>query len=80
MSGHPILARATEENIKQWKFDAPCSSGQPEARTIEFTYDFRLDGDATAGAATRFRYEHPFRVIAISKALYFNPSLEKNSR
>lgn len=77
VSGHKLLAPAAEENIKLWKFAPLCSSKQKETRTLEFTYDFRLDRGTNP--ETGFRYEHPYRVIAVSRSVPIMPSLEQKS-
>jgi hypothetical protein len=39
-SGHPVLVRAAEGNIRTWRFQAG-----PESSEVTVTYHFRLDGD-----------------------------------
>jgi len=80
VSGHPVLARAAEDNIKLWSFTILCKNSDHPSRTIEFTYDFRLDGTVASNPNTRFRYEHPYRVVAISPALRWTPSLQTKPR
>jgi len=80
VSGHPILARAAEENIRSWRFASLCAAKPNQLQTLEFTYDFRLEGAVADHPITRFRYEHPNRVIVISPAVQWTPSTQKKSR
>lgn len=74
ISGHPVLARTAEENIRLWKFVAPCGDKQGASRVVEFTYEFRLNGEVEMNPRTQFRYEHPFRAIVTSQTLHWMPS------
>ena len=72
LSGPPVLARSARDNAVLWKFATPCPDGKT-SQTIEFTYDFRLEGEVDARPRTRFHYEHPYRAIVISEALHWMP-------
>jgi TonB family protein len=69
ISGHPLLARAAQENVKTWVFTRCCGSDRPTTSpSIEFTYVFKLEGVADYRPQTRFRYEHPYRVTIVAEA------------
>jgi TonB family protein len=75
ISGHQLLARAAQENVKTWVFSRCCGSDQPKTSpSIEFTYVFKLEGVVDYRPRTRFRYEHPFRVIVVAEAEHFTPA------
>ena len=80
LSGHPVLARAAQENIMLWRFGTPCSNRDGDGSVIEFTYVFRLDGQTNARPRTIFRYEHPNKVTLTSEALHWVPDKGKAGR
>jgi TonB family protein len=71
VSGNQVLARAAQDNIRKWKFVAPCSAGP---KTIDFTYEFKLEGEVEEHPRTIFRYEHPYKVIVESQAVHWMPA------
>jgi TonB family protein len=70
VSGHRLLADAATENVRSWVF-VRCGEAAPN---IEFTYVFKLEGETYARPRTRFRYEHPYRVIVTADAQHWMPS------
>ncbi len=73
LSGDPVLARAARDNAATWRFTQPCP-GAPSPETIEFTYQFRLDGETLAKPETRFHYGQPYRATVTSQAAHWMPS------
>jgi len=68
-SGHPILIKAAEANIKLWRFSAGRSSGQKAESEIDFTYVFELKGVSDAPRpCSGLTYEYPNRVTITSEA------------
>jgi TonB family protein len=80
LAGHPLLARTAQDNIRLWKFAAPCLEGHHAPGVIEFTYDFRIEGEVETKPTTRFRYQHPYKAIVISEALHWTPDSERRNR
>jgi len=72
LSGNPVLARAAQINIMTWKFMQPCSK-ETSPTTIEFTFEFRLEGETSDVPTTRFRYEHRYRATVTSQARHWVP-------
>src|SRR5262249_6800765 len=57
LSGHPLLAKDAEENMKLWRFQ--CG----HASTLKMSYEFRLTGqNVKSKSAPAFTYESPDRV------------------
>lgn len=79
-SGNSILARAAQANAFLWRFAAPCSDTAASAPTIEFTYEFKLEGKAQEKPSTHFRYEHPYKVTVVSQAQHWMPDEGKVSQ
>lgn len=79
-SGNPVLARAAQANALLWRFAAPCSDKAAPAPTIEFSYEFKLDGKVREKPSTHFRYEHPYKAIVGSQAQHWMPSEGKPSQ
>jgi TonB family protein len=73
LSGHPVLARAAQENVMSWRFSAPCPGQDTNESVIEFTYVFRLEGEVEARPRTSFRYQHPYKVTLTSQSLHWMP-------
>jgi len=73
MSGNPVLARAAQLNALAWRFAQPCADRSDES-AIEFRYEFKLQGDTLQKPETRFRYEHPYRVIIVSQSQHWTPA------
>lgn len=73
--GAPILARAAQENIKTWAF-ATCGSAThaKAGPSVEFSYVFRLEGAPQVRPRTRFRYEHPYRVVVVAEPQHWMPT------
>ncbi len=69
ISGHPLLAKAAEQNIKQWRFTF-CST---KSDTVLLTYRFVLDKQISDRPRTSFRYEHPY-VFVVSEPRRWVPS------
>lgn len=74
VSGPSVLAIAALENIRHWRFSAPCEGAHPIPQTIEFTYIFRLKGEVQTRPRTRFRYEQPYKAIVTSERTHWMPS------
>jgi TonB family protein len=73
LSGHPVLARAAQENVMSWRFSAPDLGVDAPESVIEFTYVFRLKGEVDANPRTSFRYQHPYKVTLTSQSLHWVP-------
>jgi TonB family protein len=71
VSGHPVLGRTAEANIKLWKF-VVVRDASPPSSTIDFTSDFELQKDGEQPTA-HFSYEHPFKVTITSGAHEWTP-------
>ena len=57
LSGHPLLAKQAEENIKLWRFQGGHST------SVKMSYEFRLtEQDVASKPAPVFTYELPDRV------------------
>jgi len=72
LSGHPILVDAARQNLLKWAF-ASCSGPNQLEFILEFKYIFQLEGSADR-PRTRFKYKHPYTVIAISEAQNLMPT------
>src|SRR5713226_2262003 len=59
-TGHPLLQRQAQENIKKWLF----SSGAE--RTLEITYAFKLETPPFLCPQTRVEFDLPARVYVVS--------------
>jgi TonB family protein len=77
VSGNSILAREAKVNALAWSFAERCPNEEASPRTVEMTYEFRLNGGPEAQPKTRFRYEHPYRVLLISQPLHWTPQKAK---
>ncbi len=76
LAGHPVLARAAEANIMKWRFAQPCPE-KASATEIQFTFEFRLEGETSQAASTGFRYEHPYRATVVSQARHWTPKTDR---
>jgi TonB family protein len=52
-SGHPMLLRAAEDNLKKWKFQTG------ESQEMEVTYHFRITEPASDSAQTECSFDLP---------------------
>jgi Gram-negative bacterial TonB protein C-terminal len=75
VSGNPVLAGAARDNIKTWKFGRVCNSGgnSNEPATMEFNYEFQLEGIVESSPKTDFEFEYPNRVKVKSSAVHWTP-------
>jgi TonB family protein len=74
LSGHPILVKGAEENIKLWRFSPGRSSGEKAVSEFDFTYVFKLtDGSDTSRPCSALTYEYPDKVTIVSEAPPLNP-------
>jgi TonB family protein len=73
ISGHPILAKAALDNIKSWTFGALLADGPSTGTEMDFTYVFKLEGEALTTPPTDFVYEYPDKVMVTSKPLHWKP-------
>ena len=74
LSGHPILVKAAEANMKLWRFSPERSSGEKAVSEFDFTYVFRLtDGSGTSRPCSGLTYEYPDKVTIESEAIPLNP-------
>jgi TonB family protein len=80
ISGNGILAKAAQDNLKLWKFIAVPTDRRETPKTIDFTYEFRLDGETESKPKSIFRYEHPYRVIVTSEAPRWTPDTTAGAR
>ena len=72
ISGHPILASASQENAQRWKFsiaDAPDGT----VDSFELVYEFKLEGTTETCAQTDFVFELPNKIIVVAPALHWMP-------
>jgi TonB family protein len=74
-SGHPILARCAQDNIRTWSFERSSGDAQSgTASTIEFTYAFKLEGQAQAQPRTRVRFERPYLLTVTAAPQLWTPT------
>jgi hypothetical protein len=69
-SGHPVLARAVEENLLQWVF---FSRPDPSDQQVIFEFEL-LDVCDTSRCRQQFWFEYPNIVRVIAHQLPLNPS------
>jgi hypothetical protein len=69
LSGHPILVKAAEANMKLWRFAARRSAGEGAESEFHFTYVFELRGTSDAQLpCSGLTYEYPAKVTIVSEA------------
>ena len=75
VSGNPVLAGAAQDNIKTWKFGTVCNcGGNPrEPATMNFNYEFQLEGIVESSPKTDFEFEYPNKVKVKSSAVHWTP-------
>ena len=75
VSGNPVLAGAARDNIKTWKFGRVCNSGgnPNEPATMDFNYEFQLEGIVKSSPKTDFEFEYPNKVKVKSRAVHWTP-------
>ena len=74
LSGHPILIKAAEANIKLWRFSTGGSTREKPASEFELTYVFELTGGSdTSRPCSGLTYEYPGKVKIVSEAPHWEP-------
>lgn len=74
LSGHPILIKAAQENVKLWRFSAGRSAGGKAESEFDFSYVFQLKGASDAPLqCSALTYEYPNKVTIVSEAPYVTP-------
>ena|SRR5258708_37906034 len=77
VSGNSVLAKEARANALMWAFARRCPTDEALPRTVEMTYEFRLNGEVLSNPKTQFHYEHPYRVVVVSQALHWTPQTAK---
>jgi TonB family protein len=74
LSGHPVLAKAAEQNIRLWRFSPARSAGQRVDAEFDFIYVFKLEGVTECPRpASSLIYEYPDKVTITSEAPHMQP-------
>jgi len=73
--GNAVLAEAARDNIKTWKFGTTCSNGgnPNEPATMDFNYEFRLEGIVKSSPKTDFEFEYPNKITVKSSTVHWTP-------
>jgi TonB family protein len=73
-SGHPVLVKAAQQNIKLWKFSAVRPDAPKGELEFNFTYVFELKGVSyDSHPCSALTYEYPDKVTITSKAPHWQP-------
>lgn len=64
LSGHMLLSKLAEENVKEWRF-----ATKTQVHAFPVTYKFRIVGQPRASPKTRFFFEAPNQVYVESDPL-----------
>jgi len=74
LSGHPVLVKAAEANLRLWRFSTLGQRRQKAETEFDFTYVFQLKGGSdTSRPCSGLTYEYPDRVTIVSEAPHLMP-------
>jgi TonB family protein len=74
VTGHPLLRKAAEQNIKLWRFAKPGENASGDDLEFSYTYVFQLKGvSSESHPSAELTYEYPDKVTVTSKAPHWQP-------
>jgi hypothetical protein len=71
LSGHPLLAKPVEENVRRWTFDT--SGHEVNALSTKILYRFVIDHKGES-VPSEFVFEEPNIVTVVASAVPVNPN------